>query len=138
MVVGSTTTWAIRAYHHNSCEFGSQSERSVQHYVIKFVSDLRQVGAFLWVLQFSSTNKTDRHNITEILLKVALNTTTVTFSLACPCSVPLEECSNLTRDGKPTPSLQTSMYTEVVTVSIFLWKTICTKNLTNCRYILYI
>ena len=77
--------------------------------MIKFVSDLRQVGAFLWVLQFSSTNKTDRHNITEILLKVALNTTTVTFSLACPCSVPLEECSNLTRDGKPTPSLQTSM-----------------------------
>ena len=26
----------------------------------------------------SSTNKTDRHNITEILLKVALNTVTLT------------------------------------------------------------
>jgi hypothetical protein len=26
----------------------------------------------------SSTNKTDRHDITEILLKVALNTTTIT------------------------------------------------------------
>ena len=25
---------------------------SIQHYVIKFVSDLRQVGGFLWVLQF--------------------------------------------------------------------------------------
>jgi hypothetical protein len=36
-----------------------------------FVSDLRQVGGFLPV---SSTNKTDRHDITEILLKVALNT----------------------------------------------------------------
>jgi hypothetical protein len=24
---------------------------SIQHYVIKFVSDLRQVGSFLWVLQ---------------------------------------------------------------------------------------
>jgi hypothetical protein len=24
----------------------------MQHYVIKFVSDLRQVGGFLWVLQF--------------------------------------------------------------------------------------
>ena len=24
---------------------------SIQHYVIKFVSDLRQVGGFLWVLQ---------------------------------------------------------------------------------------
>jgi len=25
---------------------------SIQHYVIKFVSDFRQVGGFLWVLQF--------------------------------------------------------------------------------------
>jgi hypothetical protein len=39
-----------------------------------FVSDLRQVGGFLQVLQFPPTNKTDRHDITEILLKVALNT----------------------------------------------------------------
>jgi hypothetical protein len=38
---------------------------SIQQYVIKFVSDLRQVGGFLWVLQF--------HDITEIVLKVALN-----------------------------------------------------------------
>jgi hypothetical protein len=30
-----------------------------------------QIGGFLWV---SSTNKTDHHDITEILLKVALNT----------------------------------------------------------------
>jgi hypothetical protein len=37
----------------------------VQHYMIKFVSDLRQV---------SFINKTDRHDIKEILLKVALNT----------------------------------------------------------------
>ena len=29
---------------------------------------------FLWVLRFSFTNKTGRHDITEILLKVALNT----------------------------------------------------------------
>ena len=28
-----------------------------------------------------STNKTDRHNITEILLKVALNTITITTEL---------------------------------------------------------
>ena len=40
---------------------------NLAHYVIKFVSDLRQVVVF-------STNKTDRHDITEILLKVALNT----------------------------------------------------------------
>ena len=25
---------------------------SIQHYVIKFVSDLQQVGSFLWVLRF--------------------------------------------------------------------------------------
>jgi hypothetical protein len=39
-----------------------------------FVSDLRQVGGFLLVPLVSSTNKADRHNTTEILLKVALNT----------------------------------------------------------------
>ena len=36
-----------------------------------FVSELRQVGRFLRVLRFPS-NKTDRHDMTEILLKVAL------------------------------------------------------------------
>ena len=50
---------------------------SRQHYVIQFISDLQQVGGFLWILQFSSTNKTDVHNITDILLKVALNTITL-------------------------------------------------------------
>jgi hypothetical protein len=50
---------------------------SIQHYVIKFVSDLRQVGGFLPV---SSINKTDRHGIAEILLKVALNTITLLCS----------------------------------------------------------
>ena len=38
---------------------------SIQHYGIKFVSDLRQVDGFLWVLH---------HYIAVILLKVALNT----------------------------------------------------------------
>ena len=51
---------------------------SIQHHAIKFVSVLRQVGGFLWVLwdPVSSTNKTDHHDITEILLKVALNSIT--------------------------------------------------------------
>ena len=66
-------SYAISAYHHWCCEFESRSGRGVQHYVIKFVSDLRQVGGFLRVLE-SYTNNTDRHDITEILLKVALNT----------------------------------------------------------------
>jgi hypothetical protein len=40
MVVGFTTTYAISAYHHSRCEF----EYSIQHYAIKLVSDLQQVG----------------------------------------------------------------------------------------------
>ena len=40
---------------------------------VKFVSDLRQVGGFSW-FSVSSTNKTDPNDITEILLKVTLNT----------------------------------------------------------------
>jgi hypothetical protein len=47
---------------------------SIQHHVIKFVSDLRQVGRFSPGTLVSSTKKADRHDITEILLKVALNT----------------------------------------------------------------
>ena len=46
---------------------------SIQYYVIKFVSDLQQV-AFYPGTSVSSTNKADRQDITEILLKVALNT----------------------------------------------------------------
>jgi hypothetical protein len=40
--------------------------------VIKFVSDLRQIDGFLKVLQFPLPIKTDRHDITEISLKVAV------------------------------------------------------------------
>jgi len=54
----------------------------IQHYVIKIVSDLRQVGGFLRVLLISSTNKTDHHDIAKIVWKVALNTTTITQSLS--------------------------------------------------------
>ena len=39
-----------------------------------FVSDLWQVSGFLPGTPVSSTNKADHHNITDILLKVALNT----------------------------------------------------------------
>ena len=72
MVVGFTTTYAISVHHHNSYEFESCSCRgvqlvsitttvvssnpvhaevySIQMYVIKIVSDLRQVGGFLRLL----------------------------------------------------------------------------------------
>ena len=46
----------------------------MQHYVIKLVSDLRQVGGFRTGTLVSSTNKTDCHDIAAVLLKVALNT----------------------------------------------------------------
>ena len=46
--------------------------------LMKFVSDLRQVGGFLPDTPASSTNKTDHYDVhvhvTVILLKVALNT----------------------------------------------------------------
>jgi hypothetical protein len=41
---------------------------------LKFVSDLWQVGDFLLSIPVFSTNKTDCHDIAEILLKVPLNT----------------------------------------------------------------
>jgi hypothetical protein len=77
MVVRFTTTFVISAYHHWNYEFESRSDEvwSIQHYVIKFVSDLRQIGGFLLVLRFPPPLKLhDRHDITEILLKMALNT----------------------------------------------------------------
>ena len=54
MIVGFTTTDAISAYHYCSCEFEARSGEmySIQNYVIKFNSDLRQVGGFLQVLGF--------------------------------------------------------------------------------------
>jgi hypothetical protein len=50
MVVGFMTTCAISAYHHYSCELNSIHGEvySIQHYVIKFVSDLLQAVGFFW------------------------------------------------------------------------------------------
>ena len=42
---------------------------------VKFVSDLQQISGFPGTL-LSSTNKTDCHGITELLLKMAFNITT--------------------------------------------------------------
>ena len=49
MVVGFITNYAISSYHHYRCEFESCSGEvySIQHYVIKFVNDLRQVSGFI-------------------------------------------------------------------------------------------
>ena len=50
---------------------------SIQHYVIKFVSDLRQVSGFLRVLRFPPPLKLTPQYITETLLKVTLSTISV-------------------------------------------------------------
>jgi hypothetical protein len=54
MVVGYTSTCTTSAYHNQSCELESCSGEvySIQHFVIEFVSDLRQVCGFLLVLRF--------------------------------------------------------------------------------------
>ena len=44
-----------------------------QHYVVKYVSFLRQAGCFLQILRFPPAH-TIRHDIAKILLKVALDT----------------------------------------------------------------
>jgi hypothetical protein len=60
-----------------SSKFDQGEVYSIQHNVIEFVSDLRQVGGFLRVLLFPPPIKLIA--ITEILLKVALNTTMQTY-----------------------------------------------------------
>jgi len=64
MAVGFTTTYAISAYHHKCCEFESRSSElySIQHYMIKFVSDFAAGRRFSPGTPVSSTNKTDCHN----------------------------------------------------------------------------
>jgi hypothetical protein len=46
--------YAISVYHHYSCEFEFThgDVNSIQYDVINFVSDLREVGGFLQILQF--------------------------------------------------------------------------------------
>ena len=75
MVGGFPTTYAISVYHHKSCEFEPRSWRGVLDATLcdKFVSNLRQIGAFfsLRFLRFPLPIRQSMHDITEILLKVA-------------------------------------------------------------------
>ena len=76
MVVRFTTTCAISAYHHQSCKFEYCSWRGVLDTTLcDKVCQWPVTGRwFSPGTPLSSTNKTDRHDIIEILLKVALNT----------------------------------------------------------------
>jgi hypothetical protein len=62
--------------------------------VINFVSDLQQVSGFLWAL-VCSTNKTDHHNITEILLKMELKHHDPNTSPPLPLRIELTEILGL-------------------------------------------
>jgi len=64
MVVGFTTTCAISVYHHESCEFEPLSWLGVIDATLCY-----KVRQFITGTPVSSTNKTDRRDITEILLK---------------------------------------------------------------------
>ena len=72
MVVGFTTAYAINIYHLKCCEFESRSGDTTL--CDKVCQSLTAGQWFSPGTPVSSTNKTDRHDITEILLKVALNT----------------------------------------------------------------
>ena len=78
IIVAFTTTCAISTYHHLSCVFESSSLRGVLDTIV--CDQVCQcLGTGQWFSPgnlVSSTNKTDRSDIAEILLKVALNTTT--------------------------------------------------------------
>jgi hypothetical protein len=56
---GTPASSTTKTGRHDIAESGvktpkiNKSIKSIQHYVIKFISDLRQVRGFLWVLLFS-------------------------------------------------------------------------------------
>ena len=83
MVVWFTTTYAISAYHHWSCEFEPCSwwgvlDTTFRDKVYQWLVTGRW---FSLGTPLSSTNKTDHHDITEILLEEAFNTITLTPSI---------------------------------------------------------
>ena len=72
MVVWFTTTYATNVYHHWCCEFESHSgDTTLCDKVCQWLATGQWFSSGTPV---SFANKTDRHDITGILLKVALNT----------------------------------------------------------------
>jgi len=81
MVVGFATTYTISAYHHWRSEIESRSRWGVLDTTLcdKVCQWLATCRWFSPNTPVSSTHKTDGHDITEILLKVALSTITLTL-----------------------------------------------------------
>jgi hypothetical protein len=82
MVVIITTTYAISAYHYNVVNSNSAHEEvySIQQYVIMLVSDLRQVGGFLWVLRFPLPRSVCP-SIISIKVKIKMRTDTMFLTI---------------------------------------------------------
>ena len=84
MVVGFTTTYAISAYHHECCEFELHWGRGLLDTTLGD-KDCHWLVAGQWFSPctlVSSNNKIDCHEITEILLKVELNSITLSKTVA--------------------------------------------------------
>ena len=81
MLVGFTTTCAISTCHHWSCEFESCSGEVYSTLCDKVCQWFTAGQWFSPGTLVSSTNKTDRHDVAEILFKMVLSTINQTISL---------------------------------------------------------
>ena len=106
MVVGFTSILAISAFHHWSYEFEPRSWRV--HVVLDTTLCDNVCQSLATIRWFSSMNKTDRHDITEILLKVALKTMnqikpSYMFYMCTQClTVVLQKYANIQMDFTST------------------------------------
>ena len=91
LVFRFTTTCAISAYHHLSCEVESSSWRGVLKTILCYnVCQCLAAGRRFFVgIAVSWANKTDRHDIAKILLKVMLNLITLTLHRCTTVIIPI-------------------------------------------------
>ena len=100
---------------------------SMIHYVNKFVSDLRQVSGFLKILSFPPSIKLT--GTTEILLKVALSTITLTL-ISESLILRVHICSFAEYDSVFVHSLI------CLCIVHFCWILVSIENRLFCRFIL--